>query len=162
LDLISNGTKIDINETGTAVSFRPGVVLGGAVRERFKCGNARGLSYYVEALLLLAPFGKRPLSITLVGPTETPTDPSLESVQQVLLPLLASFGMEGEYTPRVEVLRKGLLPAGGGAVRVTIPVVRRLRPVHVMAEGFVKRVRGTVVAARVSAQVANRAVFGAR
>lgn len=162
LDLITNGTKVDINETGTAVSFRPGVVLGGSIRDRFKCGNTRGLSYYLEALLMLAPFGKKPLSITLVGPTETPTDPSIESVQHVLLPLLASFGMDGEYAPAVQYARKGLLPAGGGVVRAIIPVVRRLRPVHIMAEGFVKRVRGTVVASRISAQVANRAVHGVR
>lgn len=41
LDKVSNGTDIDINKSGTAVSFRPGLLHGGVITHN--CSLERGI-----------------------------------------------------------------------------------------------------------------------
>jgi hypothetical protein len=67
LDKITNGSKFEINATGTALNFKPGVLIGGSFEH--ECNNERGISYYLEPLLVLAPFAKRPMTIKLKGVT---------------------------------------------------------------------------------------------
>ena len=63
VEKVSNGTLVEINETGTAFRLRPGVLVGG--RHAHDCGDlargGRSVGWYLEPLLLLALFGKRPL-----------------------------------------------------------------------------------------------------
>lgn len=46
LDKISNGSKIDINQTGTSVYYRPGLLNGGYIQH--SCNEERGIGicYY--------------------------------------------------------------------------------------------------------------------
>lgn len=67
LDKITNGTKITIMETGTALYFQPGILIGGAVDHQ--CCVQRGIGYYLEVLMALGPFCKKPLNCTLKGVT---------------------------------------------------------------------------------------------
>ncbi len=50
---MSDGTRLEINETGTAVRFFPGFITGG----RNDCGLKRSLTCFMEGILPLAPFG---------------------------------------------------------------------------------------------------------
>lgn len=43
------------------------------------CSPQRSIGYYLEALLLLAPFMKSPLKATLRGVTNDPTDPTVRT-----------------------------------------------------------------------------------
>lgn len=43
-DKISNGTEIDINKSGTAVSFKPGLLYGGVIQHN--CSLERGIGTY--------------------------------------------------------------------------------------------------------------------
>merc|ERR1712198_510248 len=65
LDKITNGSNIEVNETGTGVFYQPGMLMGGSVTH--DCSNQRGIGYYLEALLCLAPFMKTPLKAVLRG-----------------------------------------------------------------------------------------------
>jgi RNA 3'-terminal phosphate cyclase-like protein len=58
LEKISNGCVMEINETGTSIRYRPGIVTGGMGLEH-DCGTARAIGYYVEPLICLAMFGKK-------------------------------------------------------------------------------------------------------
>ena len=58
LERISNGTSVEINETGTALQFRPGVLVGGKLVH--KCAATRGVTYYLEPLFFLLAFAKKP------------------------------------------------------------------------------------------------------
>jgi RNA 3'-terminal phosphate cyclase-like protein len=49
--------------------------MGGKVNH--ECNPARGIGYYLEALLCLAPFCKNPLDVTLTGVTNNLIDPSV-------------------------------------------------------------------------------------
>lgn len=69
LDLITNGTQIEINPTGTSLTFIPGILLGGSHDDIYYTDTSRGIGYYLEPLFLLAPFCKNKLEITLAGRT---------------------------------------------------------------------------------------------
>lgn len=67
LDKLTNGSRIEVNETGTAVLYQPGLLHGGCVEH--DCSLQRSISYFLEPLMALAPFCKRPLHLTLRGIT---------------------------------------------------------------------------------------------
>jgi RNA 3'-terminal phosphate cyclase len=67
LDKITNGTKVEVNETGTAIYFQPGLLVGGPIEH--DCSCQRGIGYYLESVMQLAPFCKKPLKIVLRGVT---------------------------------------------------------------------------------------------
>ena len=47
-----------------------------------QCSCQRSIGYYMEAILCLAPFGKKPLSLKLTGVTNDDTDPSVSAGRQ--------------------------------------------------------------------------------
>lgn len=67
MDKMTNGTKIELNETGTSVFYTPGLLVGGDLEH--ECSLERGVSYYLEAVMMLAPFCKKPVNIKLRGIT---------------------------------------------------------------------------------------------
>lgn len=67
LDKITNGTTVELNYTGTSVYFQPGLLQGGFVTH--ECCKLRAISYYLEVLIALAPFCKKPLHCVLYGVT---------------------------------------------------------------------------------------------
>ncbi|KFO34709.1 RNA 3'-terminal phosphate cyclase-like protein [Fukomys damarensis] len=74
LDKITNGSQIEINQTGTTLYYQPGLLFGGSVEH--DCSVLRGIGYYLEGLLCLAPFMKHPIKIVLRGVTNDQVDPS--------------------------------------------------------------------------------------
>jgi RNA 3'-terminal phosphate cyclase-like protein len=160
LERVSKGCKVEINDTGTSVRFSPGLLEGGLVEHR--CPASRGISYFVEGLLMLAPFAKSPIRAVLRGVTNSATDVSVDHLQAVTLPQLRYVGLKAEEGLRMKVLKRGLAPAGEGEVLVEIPNARMLKPANATIEGFVKRVRGVAFASQVPAQVVNRVVHAAR
>ena len=102
LDKLTNGSRIEVNETGgsvtsywwnrfqtehsfincllsvvlgTSLFYHPGLLVGGVLDH--DCSKQRSIGYFLEPLVLLAPFAKRPLHITLRGLTNGPDDPSV-------------------------------------------------------------------------------------
>merc|ERR1712226_1212262 len=70
IDRITNGTNIEINPSGTSLTFVPGILLGGDLTdETYMTNTKRGLGYYLEFLFLVAPFCKEKLKIRLQGIT---------------------------------------------------------------------------------------------
>ncbi len=62
---------------GTVLSYQPGLLYGGSVEH--DCNTQRSIGYYLEALLMLAPFMKTSLKATLRGVTNDPTDPTVRT-----------------------------------------------------------------------------------
>lgn len=154
LDKVTNGTQIDIDHTGTSVIYRPGLIINGR-KLTHDCGTARGIGYFLEGLICLAPFGKVPLHITLKGITNHRLDPSVwaagqlrivtldlqvDVVRTVSIPLLARFGVDDGA--ELKVVRRGAPPLGGGMIVFQCPVVRGIKPLQLTEVGKVKRIRG--------------------
>jgi RNA 3'-terminal phosphate cyclase-like protein len=93
IEKVTNGTIIEISYTGmcsepafgsgmlnlllvgTAILLKPGVIAGGAVVH--ECPLSRSLGYFLEPMVMLAPFAKRPLQLTLKGVTTDDADLSV-------------------------------------------------------------------------------------
>jgi RNA 3'-terminal phosphate cyclase-like protein len=158
IDVITNGTKIEVNKTGTKLFFVPGMLHGGTFKH--VCNTVRGIGYYLELLLCVAPFSKQPTHVTLTGVTNTHTDPSPDMLKYSVLPLLKRYyiseGLE------IKVLSRGMHPGGGGEVLFTCPVKRSLKSMQWRSPGRVKRIRGIAHASRVSPATAVRLLEAAK
>lgn len=159
LDKLCDGSDISIDETGTSLRYKPGQIIGGDGLAH-TCPPSRGLTYFLEGLLLLAPLAKQPLSIKLKGVTNGGTDPTCDTFRTATLPLLAKFGlMEGLV---FKISKRGAPPDGGGEVHFSCPILKRIEPIELLDEGKVKRVRGVAYTTKVSPQFAARMVDAAR
>jgi len=158
LDKLCDGSDVSIDETGTVLRYRPGQIIGGELIHN--CPPSRGITYFLEGLLLLAPLAKRPLSIRLRGITNGGPDMTCDTFRTATLPLLAKFGLSEDLVFRV--LKRGAPPGAGGEVLFACPVLRGFEPVEILNEGKVKRVRGVAYTTRVSPQFAARMVDAAR
>lgn len=61
-----------------------------------------------------------------------------------------------------QIKKRGAPPEGGGEVYLRVPVVKSLSPINLLDEGMIKRVRGIAYTTKISPQMANRLVDGAR
>ncbi|XP_057491083.1 probable RNA 3'-terminal phosphate cyclase-like protein isoform X3 [Actinidia eriantha] len=64
LQKISDECFIEINKIGTKLNYRPGIVMGGKHLVH-DCVVSRFMGYFLEPLIVLSLFGKKPLSISL-------------------------------------------------------------------------------------------------
>jgi len=159
LDKVSNGCTIAINETGTSLKYQPGLLVGGSGLVH-DCPPSRSISYYLEALVLLAPFCKNPISLTLNGVTNEKQDLSVDIIRTMTLPLMKIFGLEVE--PKLTVKKRGAPPLGGGQAIFTCPIVDHLKPINLTEEGKIKRIRGIAYTTKCSPQFAKRMIDPAR
>jgi len=118
LDLITNGSRIEINATGTQLRFAPGILTGGEVEHDCPVGDSddstqnrpnddddndpsqlqyRSIGWFLEGILPLAPFGKSNLTVIWTGITDgtccQQDDPSVDYFKASALPLLGHFGI---------------------------------------------------------------------
>lgn len=157
LEKVSNGMTVEVDESGSEMSFTPGVLIGGKVEH--DCGLKRSISYYLEFLLFLAPFCKYPLDVTLTGITNHDLDPGVDVLKTVHTAILRKFMKCSDSSDvEVNVLARGLKPNGGGSVNFKSVIRRVLKPVQWLDSGKIKRIRGVAFGCRVSPQVANRMV----
>ena len=49
VDALTQGTRVEINETGTSLRFHPGLPNGGTIEH--DCGIGRSIGWYVRVLL---------------------------------------------------------------------------------------------------------------
>lgn len=159
LDKVTNGSRIEVNETGTSLTFVPGLLVGGRVEQ--ECPAERSIGYYLEPLLALGPFCKSPLQATLTGVTNSQADPSVDLLKASAIPVLKRFLLDDEGL-EIKICKRGAAPLGGGQVVFRCPVKRQLKPAQLTDQGKIKRIRGTAWAVRVSPSVPNRVVEAAK
>lgn len=70
----------DMLYIGTSVLYHPGLLAGGVLEH--DCSRQRSIGYFLEPLMMLAPFAKKPIKITLRGLTNGPLDPSVRRLEQ--------------------------------------------------------------------------------
>lgn len=159
LEKVTNGTKIVINKTGTEIQFTPGMINGGSFT--FDCGTQRCISFFLEPLLILAPFCKYPLNIKLQGVTNSPNELSVDAVRATWIPVFNRF-VFSEENLEIKVEARGLKPDGGGSVLLSAPIVTSLRPVQFENPGKIYKIRGVAYVAKVSPSIAQRMIEAAK
>ncbi|KAK8967920.1 putative RNA 3'-terminal phosphate cyclase-like protein [Platanthera guangdongensis] len=161
LEKISDDCTVEINDTGTKLRYRPGVLMGGKNLVH-DCGLSRAIGYFMEPLIVLGLFGKRPLSIRLKGITNDSKDLSVDTFRTTTLHILKQFGVPIDGL-ELKIESRGAAPLGGGEVVLGVPIVpNSLTATLWIDEGMVKRIRGVTSSTRVSPQFGNRMIFSAR
>uniref|UniRef100_A0A6P3ZF88 probable RNA 3'-terminal phosphate cyclase-like protein n=1 Tax=Ziziphus jujuba TaxID=326968 RepID=A0A6P3ZF88_ZIZJJ len=160
LEKLCDDCVVEINETGTKLKYKPGIVMGGRNLVH-DCGVSRSIGYFLEPLLVLGLFAKKPITITLKGITNDPKDPSVDTFKFTTLKILSRFGVPSDGL-KLKIESRGVPPLGGGEVVLDIPTVQSLNAVTWIDEGMVKRIRGVTFSTRVSAQFENTMTFAAR
>ncbi|KAL7100838.1 hypothetical protein ACP275_08G019700 [Erythranthe tilingii] len=161
LEKISDDCRVEINETGTSLKYKPGIVMGGRHLVH-DCGTSRSIGYFLEPLILLGLFGKKPLSIRLKGITNDSKDPCVDTFRSTTLPMLKQFGVPSEGL-ELKIESRGVPPLGGGEVVLSVPIIQdSLKAITWIDEGMVKRIRGHTFSTKVSVQFENIMIHAAR
>ncbi|ETN86277.1 18S rRNA biogenesis protein RCL1 [Necator americanus] len=133
LERVTNGTRVEINATGTEIRFRPGIITGGV--STMDCGSERCLSYFLEPMIILSPFCKNAMTLKLKGVTNAPNEVSVDAIKATWLTVYNKFVINDEKL-ELKISARGLKPAGGGCVTFSAPIVKILRPVQVLEHYF--------------------------
>lgn len=162
VERLTNGTLVEISYTGTEVYVRPGLVVGGKIVH--DCPNSRAVGWFLEPLLVLGLFGKQPLNITLRGITSNTRDVSADTLRTAYLPLLSTFIPSTVTQPlELRIVKRGLLPGGGGEITYISPSIRAVKPgYNFIQPGSINKIRGIAHAVRVSPTFSQRLVNGAK
>jgi RNA 3'-terminal phosphate cyclase-like protein len=123
VEALTNGCAVAINDTGTCLRYSPGIITGGPVEH--DCGTARSVGWFIEGVLPLLPFAKKPVTLALRGVTDDDGDAGADAVRLLHLPVLPHFGVTEGL--KMDIVRRGMPPLGGGLVTLTCPVVRELK-----------------------------------
>ncbi|XP_022699788.1 RNA 3'-terminal phosphate cyclase-like protein [Varroa jacobsoni] len=155
---ITNGTEASVNETGTEIFYKPGVLHGGNIEH--SCVLSKSVTYFLEGLIYLAPFCKSALNVRLFGITNNYIEQSVDSFKQAALPIIGKFMFTDGLD--LEIVNRGAPPLGGGEVRFKAPICKTLRPVQFTNPGKIKRIRGWAFSMKTNPQVTSRMVDSAK
>ncbi|KAH0489068.1 MAG: hypothetical protein KVP17_001671 [Porospora cf. gigantea B] len=163
VDQCTDGTEITIDSSGTQVSFDPGQLIGGELT--FNCGQSRCISYFLEFLLMVAPFSKdgfngaRLLGCTNGG-VDVSTDPPVDFYRITALPFFKRC--LPEWTVSLSVDRRGLPGGQNGQVTFTAQSLYKIPPLNATEVQRFKRVRGLAYTRGVNPAFARRTMDSAR
>ena len=118
------------------ILFRPGRLGGG--RFDFRVGTAGSIALVLQAALPVAVACGEALWMRISGGTDVRAAPPLDYFRLVLLPLLSRMGVRA----RIEVLKRGYYPRGGGEVAVEVLPSLPLQPLMLDAPGALREIRG--------------------
>ena len=138
LQQICQGT-LDGGEIGSSeIRFKPGGRIGSGYYE-WDIGTAGSTTLLAMTLLPTACFSRGTMSFKICGGLFQDFAPSAYHTQYVLFPILKRMGI----TARLNIIRPGYIPRGGGIIQVEIePVTGKMKPIRLSSQGNVTRIEG--------------------
>ena len=98
--------------------------------------------------------GKYPLTINLHGLTDFPSDCSIDTIQNQVIPFFKNH-LQIDNELSLTIVSRGYLPNGGGQVKVVIPTIRKFPKINLPDKGYIKRVRGIASGSLLSTSILN-------
>lgn len=134
-----------------ALTFAPRGVRPGEYR--FAIGTAGSTMLVLQTVLLPLVLADAPSTVSIEGGTHNPASPPFDFIDQAFLPLLRRMGAD----VRIELVRPGFYPAGGGEIRVAIAPARLTR-LQIDERGAIVRRCARAVVANLPHAIAEREV----
>lgn len=159
MEAITNGSHIEISYTGTTVIYRPGIIIGGDLTHN--CPDSKVVGYYIEPMLMMAPFSKKKFSIVFKGLTNAEgNDTGVDAIKWGLLPIMEKFGVR---EVSLHILKRGSAPLGGGEVHLLCnSLIAQPITIHALDIPKFSAIRGIAYCTRVSPSTVNRMIDSAR
>ena len=154
---ICQGT-LDGGEIGSKeIRFKPGMEIKGGDYE-WDIGTAGSTTLLALTLLPIACFSRGATNFKISGGLFQDFAPSDYHMQHVLFPTLEKMGI----TARLNIIRPGYVPSGGGIIEVKLePVKGKIKPIRLTEQGNVNRIEGIALSShlkerRVSERMAKK------
>ncbi len=145
-----SGAKCDkLNIGSDEIFFKPEFLEGGKFEIDIK--TAGSISLVLQAFMIPAVFAKKEVNITIKGGTDVRWSPSTDYLQNVIFPILESIG----YDAKIDLIRRGHYPRGGGIVKVVINPVKKLSPFKLL-DLEINKIKGISHAVKLPEHVAIR------
>ena len=126
------GCKIMSSE----IEFIPRKISGG--RFSIDIGTAGSITLVLQALMIPAMFAEKPLKLRIKGGTDVRWSPSIDYLRFVAIPILMKF----DYNARLQLLKRGYYPVGGGLVEIEIKPIDKLKRIVLNERGRILSVGG--------------------
>jgi RNA 3'-terminal phosphate cyclase (ATP) len=139
------------------IYYYPGPLLKGG-DYHWDIGTAGSTTMLAYSVIPLALYAKSPSRFSIVGGLFQDHAPSAFHMQKVLFPFLSRLGVE----VRIEVIRPGYVPQGGGELQVSVqPLSRPIGCIRSLDQGRIVAIRGISLAShlegeRVAMRMADR------
>lgn len=111
---ICDGELIGAEKGSTRIELRPSDIKGG--NYSFDIGTAGSVTLVLQTLLLPAIRADRRCVFEVIGGTDVAWSPSIQYFLHVFCEFLDRMGID----VRIDILRRGFYPKGGGRVRATV------------------------------------------
>jgi RNA 3'-terminal phosphate cyclase (ATP) len=134
----------------TKIIFTPSTRKGGIYKVDVK--TAGSITLLLQVILPIAIFSPKLVNLKLIGGTTVKWSPPIPSVQHVLQPILWKMGIR----TKIEVIKHGFYPKGGGIINMEINPIKKLKPLKLDDIGIIKNFRGISYCAKLPKHVAIR------
>ena len=140
----------------TAVTFRPGHIIGGAYQ--LDVGTAGSITLVLQACMLASLRAPMATELEIRGGTNVRMSPPVDFYTNVLLPMLGKMGFDVE----LEIVSRGFYPQGGGTVRAVLSPCLLLAPLGLEDRGRLEEVGGVAFTQNLPEHVGQRMANAAR
>jgi len=141
LQQICQGTLVGGEIGSREIRFKPGGGVKGGHYE-WEIGTAGSTTLLAMTLLPAACFSSRAISLRISGGLFQDFAPSAHHMQYVLFPVLNRMGI----TARLNIIRPGYVPRGGGIIEVALEPVRgKIKPIRLVSQENVTRIEGVAL-----------------
>ncbi|MFQ6051717.1 MAG: RNA 3'-terminal phosphate cyclase [Candidatus Hydrothermarchaeota archaeon] len=139
------GLKIGSQE----ITFEPGKIKGGDMV--IDVGTAGSVTLILQALLPVLSFAEEESSIKLIGGTDVQWSPPIDYFKNVTLSALSLMGIRC----KVELVRRGHYPKGGGIVNAYIEPCSGLKKIEALGNEF-NKIKGISYCTKLPRHVSDR------
>ncbi|MEZ0393577.1 MAG: RNA 3'-terminal phosphate cyclase [Desulfurococcaceae archaeon] len=152
-DAVVRGDRVG----STELYFEPRARLAG--NYKFDVGTAGSVSLVLQAIMPALLFAEARTRVEISGGTDVRWSPPIDYLRTVFVHNIALMGA----TVRIDVVRRGYYPRGGGLVEARVePLSQPLAPIEAVGGGRPLFVRGISHAANLPRHVAERQASSAR
>lgn len=151
------GGSLEGAELGaTEVYYRPDRIRAGDYH--FDVGTAGSIVLVLQALLPVALRADGTVNLSITGGTDVKMAPPVDYLRMVFLPWLARMGI----SVRVETVRHGYYPRGGGLVQLQVAPCHSPRPLLAERPGVLRQISGVAHIAHLPLHIPERMAAAAR
>lgn len=133
-----------------SLTFHPGEIKSGDYC--FEIGTAGSVSLVLQTIFLPLSIAQGPSSVTIKGGTHVPFSPCVHYLEKQWFFFLKKIGFDA----KLEMVRAGFYPKGGGEIKTSIENVKDVRPLVLTERGSLIKVNGISAVGNLNLSIAER------